>query len=164
LFWESKSLDDIYFIPNPNYFELSNKNKAATKCSGDCNYRTITGSRIIPKGSTFGVKITKGDNSAFMIGVSPKNVEQNHLIKGGGWYLYASNGKLYSKTVGYYAKDYYNSQIPEGSIIEIELTKEGKLIYYLNGKNIGIAFQNIKEEVIPAIELWDKDDCVEFIS
>ena len=125
--------------------------------------------------SSFKVKIVK-KNGFMHIGLAPhegiKLEGGNHRTR--GWHLGCKLGSIYSQQ-GEKGKNYVNKWglIKEGSVIEVVLaeavvggTKVRKISFVIDGKDYGVAFDNIPSEVgdlYPCVHLYDKGDSVEII-
>jgi hypothetical protein len=110
----------------------------------------------------FSVRIDHiGSACNLMIGFSSK---QNFQINGQnytrcGWYLYGSNGNLYSQA-GDGSRSYHNTELAVGNVLTVIYNKEKKEISYeKDGTPLGVAFTSVAsngEEIYPALDTYDQ--------
>jgi len=78
----------------------------------------------------------------------------HHQLRLNGYYLHASNGSLYSVEDNTEAKE-YTTQLKEGDIVEaIWNTEKNEISFSVNGKELPVAFINVKKDLFPALDLY----------
>ena len=100
-----------------------------------------------------------------MMGIASKSIKLNSLnYNSCGWYMYLANGILYSQD-GKSNSGYYNSSCYQAnSIIGIEWDETtGSVTYFINGKNCGIAYSNIKGDYYPAFNFYQTGTSFELV-
>ena len=81
-----------------------------------------------------------------------------------GYYFYLYNGTLNS-SIGDDDKEYYNQNAnQDGSIIGVHYDESfGTITFYLNGKNLGIAYTNVTGDLYPAFDFYGTGACIELV-
>jgi hypothetical protein len=95
--------------------------------------------------SKYSVQIVKGDR--LMIGFAPRYGFQRNLLNfvTCGWFLSVNDGTLWSQDGTW--QEPYGTAIPEGSIVTvIHHMQQHTIEFLVNGKSLGIAFNNIPHE------------------
>lgn len=129
--------------------------KRTASYSGSGWNGSVTGTPCVK----YSVKITKSPSTNFMIGftdVSSHLIQGNNYGKNTGYYFYTSSGTLYgkSKSNGAYASKASDT----GTIVTCEWDRSAKTISFsVNGEPKGVAFSNVADEIIPAIDFNDNN-------
>lgn len=81
-----------------------------------------------------------------------------------GW-GYASSANKFNQDNGINCVTYGDKFITNGDTIKCVFNFDSKTIeYYLNGKSLGIAFNNLKGSVKPAVSMYRVPNCVELLN
>lgn len=159
------------FLSGPNY-SLSNSNKVATKTSTQKEWNTTIITNPVSKGiHRWSLKIRNTTRGSINLGVSPHSIDQSQInTYKSGWYFFPKNNSLYSGPPHKYFKKSFipiSETFVNGSVLDIELNmNEGKIKYYSNGKDFGVAFESIPVDspLVLTILLIHQYDSVELLS
>ena len=133
-----------------NNLIISNGGTTVTRAnSANAWNSAVLGSSRVPE---FQVKIE--ETGHMMIGLASSNGFQihgkNHVSS--GYWMYAITGNLYS------AKDsgrlYFNRLSNGDTVTVIYNQKKKEINFEVNGNDCGIAFEEVNEELYPAVEMW----------
>ena len=102
-----------------------------------------------------------------MVGIAQKNAISNggihdHNYSKCGWFIWTERGTIFSQS-GHSHSPYYNQAINVGDVIGLEWTKNGDIYYFLNGKDLGVAFTNVVGDYYPAFEMYHDRTSIEFV-
>jgi hypothetical protein len=161
---------------HPTYFNLSEDCKTVTYKGNNNEWFLIIGDFILKKGNSFSLLIKNTYNGSIFIGIAPVGISlpfaNAHETKGGGWYWYGFYKRrwmvlveYYSKSIGLYVQQ--TSFLKTGDKVKVNYDLNGNISFIVNGKDLGIAYSSQQigniENVVPAVELYHQNDCVEFI-
>ena len=154
-------------------YTLNNRGLIATKTSGgDCWNCTIIGDRQIPKNkvSKWKIKITnfyiKNNTWNVLIGIGPKNINNEENFYNYCWTFICGNSKLSLKSGGTTNYNNNNGKLNKGDIIEVIADRiNGDLSFAVNNINYGLTNVKIpdKEELYPIVMINDENQTVEIV-
>jgi len=147
-----------------NFITLTNNNKVATKTQGGNSWdAAVLGTQ---PNQNFKVKVlNRGPNGDFMIGMASTIQQNSSNYNARGWYLYGSNGTLYSQQ-GDSSRYYCGNGLNNGSVIEVLFDQTAKTISFaIDGVGKGVAFSNIPNgDIYPALDMYDQSSSLEILS
>jgi SPRY domain len=108
------------------------------------------------------VTINASSSTHSMVGFAPSKLfnvfKSNHTLC--GWYIYLSNGYLYSQNDGR-GKAYSSGCKVGDSITCIYNASTREISFERNGVSLGVVYTNVNgEDIAPAVELFDKGDSI----
>ncbi|KAL0488428.1 E3 ubiquitin-protein ligase TRIM [Acrasis kona] len=149
--------DGIILCKNRNYFEY---------------WGTVTCDYVMaePKLYYFEIEIMRSYNNDIMIGVLDKSRMNNLAKLGNGdnsissWGLYCKNGRLRHNNIkSTYMHKQSDSFNVVGVVVDLTNVEAGKLYFLVDGRPMGLAYNNLKPPLSPAVSLKKKNDCVRFV-
>jgi hypothetical protein len=154
-----------YLIPIPtwdpeycaNPLTLQNNNRVVSKDVMGVAGGAFYGVQSAKPCSRYSVQIVKGQR--IFIGFAPRLGfrGKGSNFKTCGWFLHVSQGSLYAQD-GTRAKA-YGTAIPVGSVVTaIHDASQHQIEFHVDGKSLGIAFNNVPyDELFAAADLYDLD-------
>ncbi len=132
-----------------NVCKLSNNNTRVTK--SNIGWNSVLGTTSVTQ---FSIRLLTDLNSSLMIGMAPRNgfKKDGYNYNSCGWYFNCYDSTLFSQNGDNY-KSYGNNEkvkIKKDEIITVKLN-EGNLSFFINGKDLGIAYNNLQKNLYPAI-------------
>ena len=117
------------------------------------------------------IKILKSESRAIMVGVAPFDFDIRSSLYDYGWYLKCGSLNLYSGPPHNYAKRKYKKvdgiiKIDEITLIMNTKTKTLTFAFILGNQEKNKSYNDIpmNKPLVPAVLLYDNDDCVEIIA
>ena len=166
------------FVGSRNGIRVSNDNKTATKIENDCKLEGIFGTPSIPsKGEhKFSFKIIQTNGRFIYMGVAlytmDLNSYSNIASSAKTWMLYLYDGQMYNerRLQEHAKKDIQKAGgVKAGDVIGVQVnSNERTLQFYLNEKPLGATViltlqENELQHLVPALDLCNLNDAVEFI-
>ncbi|KAJ3447110.1 spry domain-containing socs box protein [Anaeramoeba flamelloides] len=145
-------LDSFNSSTKPTNIELTNNNH--TIKSTNSTWKTIRGTTIMKTGKfSFRFKIDEVPSSttATMIGVCKPGVKSICYENQDGWVFYGYNGNKYHHNVD----TSYGAKWKKGDVVGMFVDMDKKTLRFeLNGKDYGVAYTNISNELVLAVDMY----------